>query len=322
MRLPDPSGEREFLTPILNEQPIWGGLYENVRDRFFAPKLPPLELTSQPIPVPDRMATSTNPWAVGTATLINGGLLALLLLIGVRAVLPPSSKPNPLSNFKLDDFPLFAPARPDPAHGGGGGGTNDNIDAIKGRNPKLDMHPLAPVQIPHLDHPKLAVENSVAVPPEIKLPDNPTMTMIGVHNSANVTLISGGQGGPVGLGTGKNGGDGPGDGPGWGPGKNGGFGGNVYTPGIGGVTQPVPIFTPEAEFSDEARRQKYQGVCVISVIIDAQGYPRNLQLVRTLGMGLDQKALEAVQKYRFKPARKDGKPVAARMTVMVNFRLY
>jgi TonB family protein len=320
MGLPDPSDHRDFLTPILREQPIWSELYESVRDRFFAPKLPPLELTSKPIPVPDRLATSTNPWAVGTATAVNGGILAFILLVGVRAVLPPSSKPSPLSNFKLDDFPLFAP-KPDAAHGGGGGGTNDNIDAIRGRNPKLDLHPLAPVQIPVLDNPRLPVENSVAVPPEIRLPDN-SISNIGVHTSPNVTVVSSGQGGYTGIGSGNHGGDGPGDGPGAGPGRNGGFGGDVYTPGTGGVTQPVPIFTPEAEFSDEARRQKYQGVCMISVIIDAQGFPQNPRLVQTLGMGLDEKALEAVKRYRFKPARKDGKPVAARMTVVVNFRLY
>ena len=320
MERSDPGGEREYRSTILTEKPIWCELYENIRDRISPPKLPPLELTSQPVPVQDRMATNTNPWAVGTATLINGGLLALLLLMGVRAVLPPSQRPGSLSNFKLDDFPLFAP-KGDTAHGGGSGGTNDPLDAIKGRNPKLDLHPVAPVQIPVLDNPKLPVENSVAVPPEVKLPDN-ALPMVGLHNSPNVTIVSGGPGSYTGIGNGPGGGVGPGAGPGWGPGKNGGFGGDVYTPGSGGVTQPVPIFTPEAEFSDEARRQKYQGVCVISVIIDAQGYPQNARLVQTLGMGLDQKALEAVQRYRFKPARKDGKPVAARMTVMVNFRLY
>jgi TonB family protein len=183
------------------------------------------------------------------------------------------------------------------------------------------MHPLAPVQIPLLDKPKLPVESTVAVPPEIKLPDN-ALPMIGVHNSPNVTVISGGPGGYTGIGSGPGGGDGPGDGPGWGPGKKGGAGDGVYTPGVGGVTQPVPIFTPEAEFSDEARRQKYEGVCVISVIIDAQGNPQSPRIVQPLGMGLDLKALEAVKQYRFKPAKKDGKPVAARMNVMVNFHLY
>lgn len=323
MGLPDPSGKRELLTPIFNEKPIWCALYESIRDRSFPTKLPPLELTSQPVPVPDRMATNTNPWAVGTATVVNGGILALILLMGGRAVLRPSTKPGLLTNSRLDDFKLFAPARSESAHGGGSGGTNDSIEAIAGHNPKFDLHRLAPLQIPLLDHPKLAVENSVAVPPEIKLPDNTTMAMIGVHISPNVTVISGGPGGGyTGLGGGTNGGDGSGDGPGWGPGKNGGAGGEAYTPGVGGVTQPIPIVTPDAEFSDEARRQKYQGVCVISVVIDAQGYPQNLRVVQPLGMGLDQKALEAVQRYRFKPARKDGKPVPARMAVIVNFRLY
>jgi TonB family protein len=93
-------------------------------------------------------------------------------------------------------------------------------------------------------------------------------------------------------------------------------------PGRGGVSQPIPIFTPEAEFSDEARRQKYEGVCMISVIIDAQGNPQSPRVVRRLGMGLDEKALAAVMKYRFKPARKDGRPVAVRISVMVNFRLF
>jgi periplasmic protein TonB len=322
MGLPDPFDKREFLTPSLNDQPIWSGLYENIRDRFFPPKLPPLQLTSRPIPVPDRMATSTNPWAVGSATLVNGGILAMVLLLGLRAVTHQPPTIGSIDKFDLKDFPLFAPAKGDSAHGGGGGGDNSIIDASKGRNPKLDMNPIAPVQMPVLDHPKLPIDNSVAVPPEIKLPDNAPMPMIGVHNSANVTLVSGGQGGPVGIGTGQHGGDGPGDGPGAGPGRDGGFGGKVYTAGTGGVSQPVPIFTPDAEFSDEARRQKYQGVCEISVIIDAQGNPQSPRVVQRLGMGLDEKALQAVMRYRFKPAKKDGKPVSARMTVVVNFRLY
>ena len=323
MTAPDPV-RRELqvlLGSTLHEQPIWSELYGNLRDRFFPPKLPPLELTSQPVPVPDRMASNTNPWAVGTATAINGGLLALVLLIGLRAVVESPSRSGPLSNWKLDNFPLLAPSV-GAMHGGGGGGTNDRIDANKGRLPKLEMQQLAPVQQPLLDNPKLALENRIAVPPEIKLPDNPAMAMIGVHESANVTLMSGGPGSRGGAGIGSDGGLGPGHGPGWGPGSNGGAGNGPYTPGVGGVSQPVPIFTPDAEFSDEARRAKYQGVCEISVIIDAQGNPQSPRVVRPLGMGLDEKALAAVMRYRFKPAKKDGRPVAARIAVMVNFRLY
>jgi protein TonB len=323
MTLPDPASERghesdPFLTTTFEEKPIWSELCESFRDRFFPPKLPPLELTSTPIPVPDRMAANTNPWAVGTATLVNGGILALLLLMGVRAIVQPVSRPGPNSKFTLDDLPLFAPPKMTTTHGGEGGGTNDTIEASKGRLPKFDMNSIEKLQIPLLDHPKLVVDNSIAMPPEIKLPDNPTMPMLGVHSSANVTVVSGGPGSRGGIGIGVNGGDGPGSGTGWGPGP----GPGIYTPGVGGVSQPVAIFTPEAEFSDEARRQKYQGVCLISVIIDAQGNPQNPQVVQRLGMGLDEKALEAVRKYRFKPARKDGKPVAVRISVMVNFRLF
>ncbi len=88
-----------------------------------------------------------------------------------------------------------------------------------------------------------------------------------------------------------------------------------------GVSFPVAISTAEAEFSDEARQAKYQGTCIISVIVDAEGKPRNLHVVRKLGMGLDAKAMEAVSQYRFKPAMKDGVPVPVSIMVEVNFRL-
>jgi TonB family protein len=316
MVFPDPNGEREFLSPVLHEQHLWSGLYEGVRDCFFPRKLPPLELTSTPVPVADRMASSTNPWAVGTATLVNGSILALLLLMGLKAVVHSDPFHPTGPTFHVDDFPLFAPARADSSHGGRGGGTNDPLDPNKGRLPKLDLNAIEKVQVPLLDHPKLALNNSLAVPPEVKLPDNPAMPLIGVHDSTNVTVVSGGPGSYGGIGFGPGGDYGPGSGNNWGPDTG------VGVPGVNGVSQPIPVFTPEAEFSDEARRQKYEGVCLISVIIDAQGNPQTPRVVRRLGMGLDEKALQAVMKYRFKPARKDGRPVAVRISVMVNFRLF
>ena len=135
-------------------------------------------------------------------------------------------------------------------------------------------------------------------------------------------LASNGPGGPAGIGTRTGPGDGPGRGPGYGSGSGPSTGGSVYRPGVGGVSNPIPLVSPEAEFSDEARRNKYQGICMIAIIVDAQGYPQNPRVIRSLGMGLDEKALEAVQKYRFKPAMKDGKPVASMINVEVNFRLY
>jgi len=89
-----------------------------------------------------------------------------------------------------------------------------------------------------------------------------------------------------------------------------------------GVSAPVPLNYIEAEFSEEARRKHFDGVCLVSVVVDAEGKPRNARVIRALGAGLDEKAVEAVNKYRFRPAMKDGVPVPVMITVQVNFKLY
>jgi TonB family protein len=311
-----------LLEKSFEEKPIWAGLWENFHDAIFPVRLPPLELTSTPIDLPDRMAVKTNPWAVGTATLVNGGVLAMLLLLGLGSTIRHLPKSPSGDRIDLKDFTLFAPASAQRAHGGGSGGANDLIDPMLGRTPRQEAMPILPPQVQMLDHPLLPVDPAVAVSPEVKLPENASLPNVGAQKSPNVSLVSNGQGGPAGIGNHRGSGDGPGDGPGYGPGGPGGAGGGPYTPGVGGVSNPIAIVTPDAEFSDEARRAKYQGVCLISVIVDSHGFPQNPRVIRSLGMGLDEKALEAVQRYRFKPATKDGKPVAVMITVEVNFRLY
>jgi len=96
---------------------------------------------------------------------------------------------------------------------------------------------------------------------------------------------------------------------------------SIYRVG-GAVKVPVLTFQPIAKFSDEARRAKYQGVCVLALIVDPKGDPQNVHVIRTLGMGLDEKAMEAVRRYRFKPAKFDGKPVPVLITVEIDFHLY
>jgi periplasmic protein TonB len=262
----------------------------------------------------------TNPWAIGTATLANGAVLAMLLVLGLGRTIGHLPNPVPVNNVHLSDFTLFAPSSM--RGGGGGGGSNQTTDPIEGRTPRQESMPIVPLQVPLLLNPRLPVDPAIAVPAEIKLPDNPSLPNVGAHKSPNVSLLSYGQGGPAGLGNGRNGGDGPGDGSGDGPGIDRGFGDSIYVAGTGGVSNPIPIVTPEAEFSDEARRHKLQGICVVTVIVDAKGLPRNPRVTRSLGMGLDEKALEAVEKYRFKPSLKNGKPVAAVISVVVDFRLF
>ena len=89
----------------------------------------------------------------------------------------------------------------------------------------------------------------------------------------------------------------------------------------GSVSAPVATFKPEPEYSEEARKAKYQGEVWLSVVVDEKGVPQDIKVTRKLGLGLDEKAIEAVRKWRFKPGMKDGKPVAVQATIAVSFRL-
>jgi TonB family protein len=88
------------------------------------------------------------------------------------------------------------------------------------------------------------------------------------------------------------------------------------------VTAPRPIYAPEPEFSETARASGYQGTCVLSLVVGADGKPRDISVVRKLGMHLDEKAIEAVSNWTFEPARKDGKPIAVKINVEVSFSLF
>jgi TonB family protein len=93
----------------------------------------------------------------------------------------------------------------------------------------------------------------------------------------------------------------------------------VYHSG-GDVTAPVILYKLNPEYSEEARRAKRQGTVVLYLEVDP-GRPRNIKVLRRLRHGLDQKATEALKKWRFRPGYKDGKPVTVACTVEVNFRL-
>ncbi len=293
-----------FGIPI-KERPIWVDLYESIRDVFFPPQYPPLELTSTPIPVPDRMAVKRNPWAWGIASFFNVGIMALLIVVGVKSIINATAKPPNLIDTPVDITEFKAPKTDSLAHGGGG--SPDKVEAIKGKiPPRMQMPEITPKIQPPLP--------SIDVQKDIVIPDNPTMPNFGMSKSANVTLASAGNGNGMGMGSGS--------GNGYGPGSGGNIGSGLFRVG-GGVSEPVVLNDVQAEFSDEARRAKYQGVCIVSIIVDAHGNPQNPRVVRPLGMGLDQKALEAVMKYKFKPAMKDGKtPVPVMVNVEINFRLY
>jgi TonB family protein len=207
--------------------------------------------------------------------------------------------------------------------GGGGGGDHDRIEAPKGRLPKTALQQITPPSIIlRNEHPKLAVEPTVVVPPQVRLAENNMPTL---GNPAAVPMPSAppsnGTGSGAGIGSGSGGGVGVGHGSGVGTGSGGGIGGGVYKVG-GGISAPSPIATPDPEYTEEARNAKTQGTCILWLIVDEQGNPRNIRVVRGLGHGLDEKAMAAVKEWRFQPAMKDGHPVNVQISVEVGFRLY
>jgi TonB family protein len=217
------------------------------------------------------------------------------------------------------DLPMTAKKGPS-SGGGGGGGDRDKLAAPKGKLPKTALDQITPPAVViRNDNPKLAVEPTV-VAPDIKLAAN--MPNLGDPLSRIPTLNeSNGTGSGGGIGSGSGGGVGSGSGPGVGPGHGGGYGGGAYRIG-NGVSAPKALETPDPEYSEEARKAKYQGVVVLWLVVGPDGKPHDIRVSRPLGMGLDQKAIEAVQHWRFEPAMKDGRPVAVQINVEVNFRLY
>jgi TonB family protein len=208
--------------------------------------------------------------------------------------------------------------------GGGGGGDRDVIPAPKGHPPKatLKQQITPPAIVMRNPQPKLAVQPTVVAPPSVHVAEN-RMPNLGTTISAAMPAAppSNGTGAGGGIGSGSGGGVGVGHGPGIGAGSGGGIGGGVYKVG-GGISAPTAISSPDPQYTEEARRAKKQGTCTLWLIVDSAGRPRDIRVVRGLGFGLDEKALEAVRNWRFQPALKDGKPVDVQISVEVEFHLY
>lgn len=288
------------------EKSTFVGLWENVHDLFFPKKLPPLELTSKPIPVPDRMRVPANPWAVGTSMVVNGAILSTLLFFGVKKIIEKKNALNQtVTHVELTEF---VPPKAKISIGGGGGQNNHMPDPPQGHLP-----PRVEMKAPVISRDLVAPPPSIDLQKDVFVQNDPKLPNFGLKNgAANVKF--GGTGSGTGIGSGH--------GAGVGNGSGGNAGGGIRRVG-GRVAEPKLLYAPEAEFSDEARRAKYQGIVLVQVIVDAQGNPQSPRVVRPLGMGLDEKALEAIRKYKFKPALEDGRtPVPVMINVSIDFHLY
>jgi len=305
------------------QEPLYKSLFRELDDFFFPKKLPPLKLESKPEPVKDIWGFYNNKkngalGSTGVHILIVGVIVAGTL-IGRRVV---NAAPAPKVTVTLvdpGDLPALKPSKTQ-VGGGGGGGDRDVLQASKGKLPKFSMTQITPpVVVVRNENPKLAVEPTIVIPPQVQLASN-NMPNLG-DPMAHAVLPSNGTGSGGGIGTGGGGGVGSGHGPGFGPGEGGGTGGGIFHVG-GGVSPPRPIYNPEPEFSEEARKAKYQGVCTLGLIVGTDGRPSNIRVLSSLGMGLDERAIEAVKNWKFEPAMKDGHPVNVEIAVEVDFHLY
>jgi periplasmic protein TonB len=303
------------------QESAFGGFVSNLRDTFFPAKLPPLELTSAPIAVIDPMAVKRDPKTQAISFVTHAAIIGLVVWAGMQAHSHiVAAKKEVITPLTFRPFiPVTVPA-PRPMGGGGGGGAHQFVEASKGHLPQMAKTQTLAPQLLRIDHPKMAVEPTVQMPQQVRIADN-NMPNMGMPQSTQVAVASQGMGGGSGFGQGSGGGIGGGHGAGIGSGSGGGYGGGVMSVG-GGVAAPQLVHSVHPEFTDEARQANLQGVVSIQLIVDANGNPENIQVIRHLGMGLDQKAIEAVRQYKFHPAMYQGRPVPVRLVVDVDFRLY
>ncbi len=237
--------------------------------------------------------------AVVAALIAEHVQLAAPTPVQVATLIAPVSPPPP------------APIVPRAEKMGGGGGQHDLAPVTKGHLPKFAQEQIVPPKIAPTIPPKLAVEPTVIVQKDLKLADN-KMPDLGMPSS---TLVGNSMGNGSGTGIGS------GNGAGIGPGSGGNYGGGLMHIG-GSVRPPVLVSQVDPEFSEEARKAKFSGNVEVYLWVDENGNPSHVKVVRGVGMGLDEKAMEAVRQYKFKPALQNGKAVKVDLYVDVNFQIF
>ena len=217
---------------------------------------------------------------------------------------------------------------PGPGGGGGGGGRGQPEPPPKAEQraprPRPIVSPVPSVRPPRVvtatRRPVLNHEpQPLLLAPVVSLPGN-LRNRLGILASTSAAGPSQGSGTGGGAGSGSGIGLGDGDGPGLGPGSGGGVGGGPYRPGSG-VEPPRLLREVKPRYSEEARRANVEGDVVLEVIILADGSVGQVVVRRSLGYGLDARAVEAVQQWRFSPATRQGVAVDVIVEVAVEFVL-
>jgi len=304
------------------EAPWYKNFVQNLKDTLNPPKLPPLEVTSKPVAVKDIWGLyGRQKKSFVMAFGVQAVMLGLLIWAFTTKVVQDQVKQVTalIMPTDLEPYQPKMAVKKQAMGGGGGGGDRSPLPASKGRLPKASLRQFTPpMAVINNPNPKLTMEPSIIAPPDVNLPQV-NMAQYG-DPLGKLGPPSNGPGSGGGIGSGSGGGVGSGKGGGFGPGEGGGVGGGVFRVG-GGVTAPSLLYKVEPEYSEEARKAKYQGTVLLYIEVDPSGHATNIKVQRSLGLGLDEKAIEAVKKWKFAPGKKDGKPVTVAATIEVNFRL-
>jgi TonB family protein len=229
-------------------------------------------------------------------------VVMLLLTITVRA---------PTRKAPARQVLMLAPLRPFLKRGGGG--QSDPLPAMRGRAPTVVApRPFVPPTIVRNQNPKVAMVPALLEAPQIKVDSETFGDPLG-----KAGIPSGGPGRFGGFGDGDHGGIGPGSGPREGAREDAAI--RAAAPKL--TRQPQLIYKEEPEYSDEARKAHWEGTVILAVDVDTAGHPTNIRVLRRLGFGLDEKAMAAVARWKFRPAVAGDRPVVAQATIEVTFRL-
>ena len=297
----------------------WPQMGSKLADGGHSNRLTPMHASSRPMFAVDSLSFKRDRKSSAISAVIHIIAISFLLLLALKAHTIVTQQPITVVmpvDFREPIPPMILPVAK-AMSGGGGGGAHEVVEASKGHLPTVAKIQIAPTQIIRIDRPKLEMAPTELV----RMPDDNSLPRLGVAPSQQVALVSQGKGSSSGFGQGIGGGIGSGHGSGVGPGSGGSYGGGLMSVG-GGVSAPLLVHSVEPEFTDEARRANYQGIVSIKLIVDSQGNPQDVRLASHLGMGLEEKAIEAVKQYKFRAAMFEGHPVSVQILIDVDFHLH
>lgn len=306
---------------LLPDLPWYRTIFSQLKCLLLKEELPEINISAQPLDVEelfkDYKIRSRSVWL---SVLVHLTALAAVLFLPslfMGQTTKATASETRIVLLDTSKLVLNLPLKPKPGKsgGGGGGGRREPTPASLGRLPRAADRQLTP-PVPKVVNlnPILSVEPTIVVPQLAQLPT------VNLPNYGDPLGIPGppssGPGTGGGIGTGTGGGVGPGKG----PGEGGGIGGGVFHVG-GGVSAPTIIYRVEPLYSEEARKARYQGVVVLSAIVRKDGTLEILKVVRGLGLGLDESAIQALRQWKFRPGMKAGVPVDVALNVEVSFTL-